>query len=695
MATAPTQSDLQRIYQQELGREWNPATDSYWLTSGDTLDSALSNIRTIAASQPKQANPLLPSASQAANPINVTASPAPASIAAAAQPTAQPSAEANPLIPQTYAAYHPALTERARQIGSQIAAGGVPSQELAQQYRLALDDLTYGTNPTGVTPGFGEAITAIYQNALGRMPDQEGLDYWGQQFSSGGQTLQQIDENVRRIATSQGRDSLYASAPLYAGNEWTPAALAGSGMMRQGLAYLQGGGTFDPNAPIAADNVMRTVDDWVGYNATLGTPNQQPVNNQSFIDNANQIYSSIAPGVRPPATAAPKPTQPPSQRPPNPLIGNNNPPPGPLPSSAPTAPLTTRPPTRYASEYPYESPIARQMAAANDQRATPMTQPVGFASDNPLLNRFGTARLGEYTGARETLGNVPGPFRPTVNPLPGIVGAAPGASGSSGSSGSSGLPGGASSALLAAAPALAGMAVPAALDLISKIPGGGAVADKIAGVLGANELAGGNLTFGELLKHPSLGTVVGSALAGLPDILSGDYAQGIGAGLGSYIGATAGTAVGAGIGGIAGNFIIPGLGGLVGAFIGRKAGGLFGPGASVGPNGGQSMEIDRATGRLVPGLSGQDNSGQAQEGFANKFMQGVADVVNEANSKAGGKYAPNYSPNLPLAVEVIGGKINVVDHEGNKQTFAGNDVENAFKYAVGVATAYPGLRMPG
>lgn len=675
MATA---QEIQGLYTGLLGRAPDQAGLDYWTqqaAGGMSIDSIKQSFQNVASAGTDplkgQANPLLP-----------PQTPSQTGIAAAAQP------QANPLMPQTYAANDPALLERARGIGSQIAAGGVPSQDLMAQYRSSLDDLVYGTQPTGVTPGFGEAITSIYQNALGRMPDQEGLDYWGQQFSSGGQTLQQIDENVRRIAQSQGRDSLYASAPLYAGNEWTPSALAGSGLMRQGLPYLQGGGAFDPNAPIAADNVIRTVDDWTGYNATLGTPNQQPVNNQSFIDNANQIYSGISPqGLLAPTQPGGTPRTATPPRATNPLL--------PRETTPPTAPLTTRPPTRFASEYPYESPVARQMAAANDQRATPMTQPVGFASDNPLLNRFGTARLGEYTGARETHGNVPGPFRPTVNPLPGIVGAAPGASGSSGSSGSSVLPGGASSALLAAAPALAGMAVPAALDLISKIPGGGAVADKIAGVLGANELAGGNLTFGELLKHPSLGTVVGSALAGLPDILSGDYAQGIGAGLGSYIGATAGTAVGAGIGGIAGNFIIPGLGGAVGAFIGRKAGGLFGPGDSVGPNGGQSMEIDRATGRLVPGLSGQDNSGQAQEGFANKFMQGVADVVNEANSKAGGKYAPNYSPNLPLAVEVIGGKINVVDHEGNKQTFAGNDVENAFKYAVGVATAYPGLRLPG
>lgn len=626
MATA---QEIQGLYTGLLGRAPDQAGLDYWTqqaAGGMSIDAIRQSFQSVASAGTDplkgQANPLLP--------------PPPPPAQAAPQPAAQ----ANPLTGQTYAAHDPALLARATAIGDQIrdtnAGYGNP---LLAQYQSAMEDMIYGTNPTGVKPQAGEAIAAIYQNELGRAPDAEGLAYWSDQFNSG-QTLEQIQANIDRGTEAQGRGNVYHDRPMFAGNEWTSPALAGRGIAQMGLPGLSQ--TPGPNAPAAS----------------------RPA----------------------PATSSPG-------------MGHNNPPPGPAnplvprETTPPTAALTTRPPTRFASEYPYESPVARQMAAANDQRATPMTQPVGFASDNPLLNRFGTQRLGEYTGARETPGNVPGPFRPTVNPLPGIVGAAPGAS--SGSSGSSGLPDSASSVLLAAAPALAGMAVPAALDLISKIPGGGAVADKIAGVLGANELAGGNITFGELLKHPSLGTVVGSALAGLPDILSGDYAQGIGAGLGSYIGATAGTAVGAGIGGIAGNFIIPGLGGAVGAFIGRKAGGLFGPGASVGPNGGQSMEFDRTTGKLVPGPSGQDNSGSGELGFANKFMQGVADVVNEANAQSGGQYKANYSPSLPVAVEIIGGKINVVDHEGNKQSFAGNDVENAFKYAVGVATAYPGLRLPG
>ena len=394
-----------------------------------------------------------------------------------------------------------------------------------------------------------------------------------------------------------------------------------------------------------------------------------------------------------------------------PGMGHNNPPPGALPGRTPdTAPLTTRPPTAFASNYPYASPVQRQLGAANDQRATPMTQPVGFASNNPLLDRFGTARLGGYTGARETPGNVPGPYTPTANPLPGIVGAggsiqSQGASTNTGSTAQT-------AALAAGIPALVGLAGPALETGIRALPGGAALISAFGGTEGAlNDLSfdsGGQLLRNGVVVPPDPTTFAGrfnaalkpgwmnvasSGLVALPDLLAGNYTQGIGAGLGSYLGGAAGVAAGAGIGGIAGNFIIPGLGGLVGAYIGRKAGGIFGPGKSVGPNAGQRMAIDGATGMLVPGLSGQDNKGQEQEAFVNKFMQGVAEVVNEANAKTGGRYDPSINPSTPVFVEVVRGKINVVDYEGNKMPFEGNDVENAFKYAVGVATGFPGLRL--
>lgn len=593
----------------------------------------------------------------------LTYNPAGNSVSYGQQPSVQtaPPQQPNPLIAP---AGDPGLLARAQSVGNQISGGGVPSADLMGQYRAALDNLVYGTRPTGVRAGIGEGLAAIYQNELGRAPDQEGIDYWTRQYTSGAQTLDQIERNIALGGEATGRDSgagnLYYDRPIFSGDEYTPYALAGRGLAQQGQQLL-------------------------------------PV--------ANPIAPPASPTIAPPASAP---------------IGHNNPPPGPLPTmprTPDTAPLTTRPATAFASDYNYTSPVDRQLAAANNQRATPMTQPVGFASNNPLLNRFGTARLGEYTGARETPGNVPGPYTPVSNPLPGIFGAAPASQGGSGqSSTGGGLSTEQAIALAAAAPALAGLvgkggealinglsAFPAGASLLGKMnitaadvagmelsPAGKLV--PIAGTAaGTSRSAAFAQNFNAALK-PGWLNVASAGLAALPDILNGDYTKAAGAGAGAYVGAAAGTAVGAGIGGIAGNFIIPGLGGIVGTFLGRKVGGLFGPGASVGPNGGQSMEIDRNTGALVPGLSGQDNSGQAQEGFSKQFMEGVATVVNEANQKAGMKFLPNYSPNLPVAVEVIGGKINVVDHEGNKQQFAGNDIENAFKYAVGVATAYPGLK---
>lgn len=410
----------------------------------------------------------------------------------------------------------------------------------------------------------------------------------------------------------------------------------------------------------------------------------------------------------------------------NPLIGHNNPPPGPLPSTIPTpdtAPLTTRPPTRFAAEYPYPSPTNRQLAAANDQRATPMTQPVGFASNNPLLNRFGSARLGEYTGARETPGNAPPAWTPTTNPLPGIINGQQGSAAVAASGQQppaapgtiAGVPAAAAVPLAGAALGLVGLSGDALIRGAAALPGGielmsglGITASNTAGYeMGANgrlvRSASGlptpvSTSFAENFNaamKPGWLNVASAGIAALPDILNGDYTRGIGAGLGNYAGMAAGTALGAGVGGTLGNFIIPGLGAIVGTYIGRKAGGLFGPGKSVGPNAGQSMEFDRTTGQLMPGQSGQDNKGGDQEGFVNKFMGGVATVVNEANAKTGGKYIANVSKGLPLYVEVLGGKINVYDDSGNVKTFAGNQTEDAFKYAVDVATRYPGLKLPG
>ena len=49
---APTVAQLQEMYPRLLGREWNPVTDSYWLTSGDTLRSTEYSVGLVGAAAP-------------------------------------------------------------------------------------------------------------------------------------------------------------------------------------------------------------------------------------------------------------------------------------------------------------------------------------------------------------------------------------------------------------------------------------------------------------------------------------------------------------------------------------------------------------------------------------------------------------------------------------------------------------------
>lgn len=152
-------------------------------------------------------------------------------------------------------------------------------------------------------PSFGEAITSIYQNYLGRLPDEEGLAWYKSNFDAG-QTLQDIERSISNSEEAAAKDAdarsrgassgrLYYDTPMFAANELTQEASAGRGLAQQGLANIVGGTGYDPNAALSATNVLQTVDDWSGYNARLGTPEQQPVDNQSFVDAAGGLYDWI------------------------------------------------------------------------------------------------------------------------------------------------------------------------------------------------------------------------------------------------------------------------------------------------------------------------------------------------------------------------------------------------------------------
>lgn len=636
-----TRQEIEGLYTGILGRAPDQAGLDWWAQQANSGAVTLADIQrnfqgvAQAGSDPlkPQANPLLVQDSQRTTP---------------AQPN---SPQANPLIPQTYAAHDPALLERARGIGAQISAGGVPSADLMAQYESAADDLVYGTKPTGVTPGIGEALTSIYQNTLGRLPDAAGAEYWTKAFNDG-MTLQQIEASIRSDKESQGRQPVYSDNPLFAGNEWTPPALAGRSMARMGLPYLQGGGTFDPNAPITADNVIRTVDEWKGYNSTLGTPNQQPVNNQSFKDNANQIYSGIS------SQGLLAPTQPTGTtqsgvRPPQGLLAPSTPVPGQYSQGNIGAPPGSfpRPAPNYWNGNDFVIPHFQ----------TPTSRPT-----TPLL----PTAISGGNASTATSSTAPTP----VSSTPGIVaaGAVPAIAGLVGSGGSalinglSAIPGGAAlvSALGMQPEDVAGME----LSPEGKLRPISGTAE------GTSRSAAFAQNFNEALK-PGWMNTLGAGLAALPDILQGNYTQGIGAGLGTYVGGAAGTAAGAGLGGVLGNFIIPGIGSVAGGLLGRELGGLFGPGKSVGPNAGANLAVNNGMAQFQS--SGADNNGNTQ--YVDQFINAVAMGANEAARNAGVRLADG---GYRVAVEAIGGKLNVVGADGVKKSFNPDQGKEAYEYAV-------------
>ena len=680
----PTQADLQAAF--DTAKAAFAETGS---RSGTpqyaAFNAAFNNLN---AYQAPPSNPLMMSQPQAAaaNPISITAAAPPPAY------SASPATPSNPLI-----ASQP-----------QSAPTAPP--------------IIYGSSA-----GRNQGITELYRNYLGRDPSAGDLSYWGSDTQG---PLSSIEDNIIRSAEYQTRNTGaqsrgFSSGAIYTDNMFDDNNRVGDTPSSWG--YRPATATAPP-VFVGAQQTSLTGGSAVDRNEW------NLVNSPGYAHLPGNIhYAGPQPGMLPPPGASPpNPLLPLPPRTTAPVMGHNNPPPGPLPTATlgprtpDTAPLTTQPPTRFAAEYPYPSPTNRQVAAANDQRATPMTQPVGFASNNPLLSRFGTARLGEYTGARETPGNVPPPWTPTTNPLPGIINGG-GANGPAvvAESGQqppeaprtiAGVPVETIVPLAGAALSLVGLTGDSLIRAAAAIPGGiqlmtglGITASNTAGYeMGPNGRlvrSGSGLptptstsfaeNFNAALKPGWLNTA-SAGIAALPDILNGDYTQGIGAGLGSYIGSAGGTAAGAGLGGVLGNFVIPGLGSIVGAYIGRKVGGLFGPGGSVGPNAGGYMAFDPATGLLSGGVSDNDNKGGEQEAFVDKFMDGVATVVNEANAQTGGKYVGAYNNARPPAyVEVLQGKINIYDENGVKRAFEGNQVEDAFKHAVDVSTRHSALQLPG
>tara|TARA_R100000458_G_scaffold7430_1_gene5906 strand:+ start:397 stop:1515 length:1119 start_codon:yes stop_codon:yes gene_type:complete len=59
-----------------------------------------------------------------------------------------------------------------------------------------------------------QTIASMYKNILGRAHDQEGLDYWTNEFTSGKQSMDDIRQNIVRSKEFQGRSDADKSAAL-------------------------------------------------------------------------------------------------------------------------------------------------------------------------------------------------------------------------------------------------------------------------------------------------------------------------------------------------------------------------------------------------------------------------------------------------------------------------------------------------
>lgn len=534
-----------------------------------------------------------------------------------------------------------------QQLQQQISAGGVPSASLMAQYRAALEAGQAApaaqAAPQGLlAPSPAAAPAQAPQGLLAPTNPSLAAPAYA------GQTLQQM-QDFRAGLAAKGAD--VNSPDFYKNPEWSAYIL-------EDMRKLQP--VFD---------AQKKQYDEQGYVGPVGWKTT-PTDALTKQIEANPAQREGWRQYLPPEAIATPPLPGPAERPPG--MGGNNPPPGPLPWQAPQGLLAPQTPVpgQYnqgnigapPGSFPRPAPnywngndfVIPHFQTPASRPTTPLL-PTGISDGNASATTAGNATQ----SAGSTGGIIAGAALPAVA---GLVGAG----GDALISGLSSLPGG------AALVSKLGM-TPADVAGMELSPDGKLV--PIAGTAaGTPRSAAFAQNFNAALK-PGWMNSLGAVLAALPDLLQGDYTQGIGAGLGTYVGGAAGTAAGAGIGGVLGNFAIPGIGAIAGGLLGKQLGGLFGPGKSVGPNAGANLAVNNGMAQFQS--SGADNKGNTQ--YVDQFINAVAMGANEAAKNNGVKLSDG---GYRIAVEVVGGKLNVVGADGVKKSFAPDQGKEAYQYAV-------------
>lgn len=575
-------------------------------------------------------------------------------------------------------------------------------------------------------------LADLYTGILGRAPDAAGLQYWEQQLA-GGMPIENIRQSFQNVA-SAGTDPLKPAAPAAATSAPVPtggnAAVSGAvdysnlGALNQQIAAKAPGYTLNTGLSLISDDptggyapdlgvVTDLYRDWLGrpmdqagYEywmaqlrpAALGGPGQT-------IDDVRRAIANSPEALARNKTATPDFSW--SRAVP---IGPGNP--------AITDPNAAWAPPAYTAAQTGIDPRGSGgvLGPAPTAVATPPLPPQSlpqrppYAAESPFSGGnvvpFPFPRpQGNYWQGNRFF--VPNFSTPQPRPIPGLLPAG-GATATGANNGLAEVDIGDISAGLGipAAALVAGLNAgrPEVINAIQGLPGG-ATALRALGIsgpaAGATATAGGatyelmangrvrrvptpnaantpgfGAAFGDALS-PNLFNVGGAVLAGLPDILQGDYAEGIGAGGGSYLGGAAGTAAAgaAGVTGLLGNFVLPGVGALAGSVLGKQVGKLFGPGGSVGPNAGANLAVNNGVAQWQS--SGADNKGNTQ--YVDQFINAVAMGANEM---ARDKGVTLRDGGYRIAVEILKGKLSVVGPDGVKKTFEPDQAAEAYEYAV-------------
>jgi len=170
--------------------------------------------------------------------------------------------------------------------------------------------LTPGSNPATPTPNpYQSYVNSLYQNVMGRAADESGQQYWTNQLSSGAQSTQDV---LNQFAGSKEFQNLYSTNPTQAVSNLYQTAL-GRAPEQGGLDYWtqQAKGGYNPTAYQQAQDKYNT--GLQDYNQQMANYNNQKnaydVAKLAYDLYGNPAVKSMAVPVAPQISAPVAPTQ--------------------------------------------------------------------------------------------------------------------------------------------------------------------------------------------------------------------------------------------------------------------------------------------------------------------------------------------------------------------------------------------------